>query len=272
MSKPLTKSSSQRKNIKNGAKGKVKANPNVVGKPIVDVETTPIVNALAVRPSTATAITKNDTTDQLQLKSIDVAAKARLMIIRDDESLISANALLIGVAQTRKDLENHRTALLKPFKDHIKNIEAKYFRSPLAVLDEADALMRRKVLDYRELQRQQAEKIRFEAEAKAQAAAEEAARLAEEGEEEEAAEAEAEATQQAIIAVQASAPARRMVVGDTQVSARKSWQFKIIDLGAIPDEYWEVNLSAIRGAIRSGIRSIPGVEIFEAEVLAVGGM
>jgi hypothetical protein len=46
-------------------------------------------------------------------------------------------------------------------------------------------------------------------------------------------------------------------------SARKEWQFKVVDTAKVPREYMSVNEQMIRAAVRGGARSIPGVEIFE---------
>jgi hypothetical protein len=46
-------------------------------------------------------------------------------------------------------------------------------------------------------------------------------------------------------------------------SLRKVWTWKLTDFGSVPDEYKVINDKAINQAVRTGIRNIPGVEIFE---------
>lgn len=46
-------------------------------------------------------------------------------------------------------------------------------------------------------------------------------------------------------------------------SARKTWDYRIIDPNQVPSAYMMVNEAAIKVAIKGGARKIPGVEIFE---------
>jgi len=48
---------------------------------------------------------------------------------------------------------------------------------------------------------------------------------------------------------------------------KKTWDFKVIDPLKIPREYLQVDLVAIRKAVKDGARVIPGVDIFETEVI-----
>lgn len=48
---------------------------------------------------------------------------------------------------------------------------------------------------------------------------------------------------------------------------KKTWDFNIIDPLKIPREYLQVDLVAIRKAVKEGARVIPGVSIFETEVV-----
>ena len=54
-------------------------------------------------------------------------------------------------------------------------------------------------------------------------------------------------------------------------AVQKRWTFKVLDLAQVPREYLELDQVAVNAAIRNGARDIPGLEIFQAEKLAVSG-
>lgn len=55
------------------------------------------------------------------------------------------------------------------------------------------------------------------------------------------------------------------------VSYREVWDFEITDASKVPDEYWELDLTAIGTAVRTnkGTVGIPGVRIFSTKVAVV---
>lgn len=52
------------------------------------------------------------------------------------------------------------------------------------------------------------------------------------------------------------------------VSERKNVTFEVVDPNAVPDEYWELNLKAIRAAVKAGA-VIPGVRVSVETTVAV---
>ena len=56
------------------------------------------------------------------------------------------------------------------------------------------------------------------------------------------------------------------------MTVKKSWDFEVENINLIPLEYIkrEIKGTAVREAIKNGVREIPGVRIFEKETLAVG--
>lgn len=53
------------------------------------------------------------------------------------------------------------------------------------------------------------------------------------------------------------------------ISAKKVWEFEVIDESKVPNEFKIVNEKAIRAAVKAGVRNIPGVKIYQTETLAV---
>ena len=58
-------------------------------------------------------------------------------------------------------------------------------------------------------------------------------------------------------------------IGNTQT--RKVWVFDVVDFSKLPDEYKMLNTVIIRDAIRSGVREIKGLKIFQEEQLSIVG-
>ncbi|MBF0336927.1 MAG: hypothetical protein HQL05_03770 [Nitrospirae bacterium] len=55
------------------------------------------------------------------------------------------------------------------------------------------------------------------------------------------------------------------------VSEREVWDFEVVDAKLVPDQYKTVNMTAIRGVVRSlkGATDIPGVKVFVEKQMAV---
>ncbi|WP_375447832.1 hypothetical protein [uncultured Fibrella sp.] len=57
--------------------------------------------------------------------------------------------------------------------------------------------------------------------------------------------------------------AAQVEVIDKPKGVRTKWAFKITDPSLVPNGYWLINEGAIKADIARGVRSIPGVEIYE---------
>ena len=58
-------------------------------------------------------------------------------------------------------------------------------------------------------------------------------------------------------------------VEDGKIYSKKSWSFEITDENKIPREYLEVDEVAIKDDIKNGMRTIPGVRVFETEEFVI---
>lgn len=209
-----------------------------------------------------------------------VKEKATGLVVADHASCSVANEMLLQISAARKALEEKRAFFVKPLEEHVKRIKALY-TDPLKGLDESDRMLRSKVLTFRaaEQARLDAERKKREAElARKQAEADEAARKAEkakgkraEAARETAAQAANAANEAALSVLAAPAPQRVMHAESGQVATRKAWDFEVVDAEKVPRLYLVVDEAALRKAVRSGLRDIPGVRIYEKETLSVGG-
>ena len=191
------------------------------------------------------------------------------VVIADSVTYEQAGAKLKELKQYTKTIKDNKTADLKPLKDGIKKLEDKY-NIPLALLAEADAIIRDKMNKYLndELKR------RAEAEAEAKRQAEELAlKQALELEEVKkqasnydpitarAMVSSLEDKQNQLINQTAKSEVVNLSTENNIVS--KVWDFELVDISAVPQEFIILNDKAVRQAIREGVREIKGLKIFQ---------
>jgi septal ring factor EnvC (AmiA/AmiB activator) len=160
---------------------------------------------------------------------------------------------------TLKELEDARTAAVKPLNDEVRTINAAY--KPLtSALEAGIDRLKAKIAAYR---------------AAARAAAEAAAKLAQEQRaalEQKAQEAAAAGLPipPIITEVPQAAPAKRVEGTIGTSSGRETWAFEVEDPAIVPRQYMVVDEKLIRAAVAVGVRAIPGVRIFQKETVVFG--
>ncbi len=199
---------------------------------------------------------------ELRTQADDIVAAANALVVADDKGMGNATELLGWIASAKKGFEGKRKMLVKPLNDHVKTINT-MFKEYTAPLEAADATLRGKVLSYR----QEQERIRREEEARLRklAEAEPARREKEAGET-----GTPPPPPMPLPQMERQATTTRGDFGT--VSAKKVWDFEIVDASAVPPEFLMVNEKAIRAAVKAGVRNIPGVNIFQKEELSVRGL
>ena len=235
-------------------------------------------------------------------------ARATALQVKDPETMAEATILLGMVNELEAAVETRRVALVKPLNDHVKYINGE-FKTIIDPLSRIDELLRGKILAFRrrtqeaidatrrkaDEDKRNAEEERRRAEAEHAKAAADRARADLDAEFAatplegqlalslakvagataiEAAQRAGAADARVVAATStlalAQPPPRVVSAGDHTVAARKRWTFEIIDAAQVPRDFLAINEKAIRIAVRTGAREIPGVRIFEAEELAVG--
>jgi len=187
----------------------------------------------------------------------DVSAlieKARAFTVKTAEDEMAAIEQAKGLKDALKDLEAQEDKLIGPAKAWTKQVQA--WARPLKdqVNTGIDAL-KMSVLIWRQNV------------AKAQAEAAEKARK--EREKKEAAAAKAGKPAPFIPPTPVIAPANTTRADGASGTVRKIRKFRIIDAAAIPREYMIPDEKKIGGLVRAGLESIPGVEIYEEDSLAI---
>ncbi len=197
----------------------------------------------------------------LRSEGVSLAEMAETLVVTE-ATMGDASDLLGWIAQNKKRLTEQRVSLVKPLNDHVKFINEQ-FKEWMDPLESADKAVRGKVLDYQREQNRIAAEAREAEEKRIRA---EQARLAKEAEA--ANEPLAPAPPPMPVTLPAAPPkTTRSALGTT--TTRKVWQHEITDADAIPREYLAVDEKKIAAVVRAGIRSIPGVRIFETDTLAV---
>ncbi len=197
----------------------------------------------------------------------DMEAQAQAIVITD-ETLAQANELGALASKTIKAIEKAQKdatgpawefkstvdRLAKGYKDRFESIK-KVCAGKIANFQEAKRLERAKA-------EEAARKAKEEAQAKldAQVAAENEKRRK-----------EAEATGQKAVEVPPIVLATPVIPEEPKVVRTeagsshqvKTWTFKVVDPAQVPREFLTVDESAIRRAVKDGMRNIAGVEIYE---------
>lgn len=198
---------------------------------------------------------------ELQREQNDVVTSVESMEIADQEGMERATGLLSMIARAKKSVEERRKFFTKPLNDQVSKINA-LFKELASPLEEADKALRQKMLDYK---REQDRLARAERERLRKLQEKEQKRL-----ERQAAKKGAPAppppppvpyaTEQTPITTRSEAGT---------VTAKKTWDFEIVDESKLPRQWLIPNEKAIRAAVKAGVRDIPGVRVFQREDLSV---
>jgi len=166
-------------------------------------------------------------------------------VLVDDAQNAEASEFVKKVKAVFKIIDDERTEITAPLREAEKWVNAQ-FKPVLARLSETEATLKKMIGAF-------AMKKQAEQRALAAAAAELAAKSV-----------TREAFVEALAMTQAAAP--QAVEG---VSVRKVWKFEILDERLVPRELCSVDLGKVRQAVAAGARDIPGVRVYEDQVVAV---
>lgn len=196
-------------------------------------------------------------TSALLAQSAAITEKAASIQVTDTISQADAVSFLGNVAKALKAVTERRRFFVDPLNAQVKAVNALFaeFTEPL---EQADKLVRGKVMTY-----QQQERLRAEAEkqaALAAAAVEDVPVPKVDGQLVNVGTGEV---------VEAAATTVRSF--DGSATFRERWTFEVTDPKAVPDAFKMVNEKAIGAAVRSGVREIPGVRIYSVQEMAVTG-
>ena len=210
----------------------------------------PIETALIqIRPDTDEKVVS------LYQEAVKLQQYAEARVIQSDGDIKVATDDLSIIAKLKKAIEEKRKEYVGPINEHLKavNDTFKNFAEPL---NQADSITRQKILDYRKEQ----ERIRREQERINQLRME-AARAE--------MELKGELTESVkVVEIAPEAPThyrtKSGILGKFMV---RKWE--LVDFNLVPGEYKMLNEVLIGKLVRSGIKTIPGIRIYEEETLRI---
>ena len=184
--------------------------------------------------------------------------KAKDLEIKDDTTNETATEMLAQVAGIIKDLDKHRKAVIAEPDRYVRDVNA-FVRRFKVKLDGIVKDLKGKVGTYAynlELVRREEERLMQEAADKKQK------------------ELDAQAKKADVEPVEMPkmvAPVKQDPVRTDSgtASTRMEWTYEITDFDKIPRQYLIINPPSVKLAIKSGIREVPGLRIFERPVVTV---
>ena len=190
----------------------------------------------------------------LYQEGVKLQQYAESRVIASIKDIKEATNDLSIIARLKKALEEKRVGYVAPINEHLKAVNA-FFKSFVEPLNQADAITRRKVLEYRAEQ----ERIRLEQE-RINRLREEAARAE--------MQLKGELTESVgLVQVRDEEPARYRTDSGTLGKAMV-WKFEVVDFSLLPNEYKLADMVKIRKVVTAEV-SIPGVKAWQEESLRV---
>lgn len=214
-------------------------------------------------------IERTETEVKIQSQSEIAIQKANALVVDSEEKLTLATDILDFIKKKFKQADAERSAIVKPFNDGVKAINAR-FKTITEPLAKAESDLKSKMLQYqRELERQRREVE----EAKRKEVEQYAKDIAEKQK------AEGDQAGAAILINQLQKAMQEpiqidKVRGSTGAvsTIRKNWTYKVVDIKALaqarPELVVEIS-SEVRKLINAGARDVPGLEIYQEESLSI---
>jgi len=195
----------------------------------------------------------------------EIILQADRAIIETEETYTRGGDLVKVLSNEKNKLETARKALVKPLNDHIKFINNE-FKKQTGILDEAVAIVKRKMIAWaneQERQRRIMEEERRKREEEA------ALKLAEAAQSQGMSTVADEVLNKAIEAPVTDTK-QRTVKGEygSTTSIRKIKKWRVIDRAKIPVKYLMVDREMVTHDMRDGIE-IPGIEYYDEPIVAV---
>ncbi|RJQ53413.1 MAG: hypothetical protein C4521_07725 [Actinobacteria bacterium] len=174
-----------------------------------------------------------------------------------DRAIAVATDMVGYIGDVLKRGEERKKFFVTPIKQQVKRIE-EWFAEQLKPLKEADALAREKWLKFK----QERKTIRLAEEVRLRQL-----------QEKEQAKLERQAAKKGLPAppplpIPVVAPDVTSVEGAFgAVGTRKTWTCRVVDFSQVPEEFKTLDTVKVNQAIRAGAREIPGLEIYQEEIV-----
>lgn len=195
--------------------------------------------------------------EPFRVKSGELEKKAVGLVVNSDGSQVTAVALAGEVKKASKKIEDARKGYVGPLNEHVREVNA-LAAEVRAPLERAEAALKKQLNAY--AAQQELDRRKAEEKARQEAAAEQ-----------ERLNAEAAAGVEAPVVPEVVMPETVSAVRTASGTAfmQGHWTFEVTDLSKVPAEFLMLDEKKIRAAIKTGTRSIPGLNIFEQKSVAI---
>lgn len=196
--------------------------------------------------------------NQAALAQIESEAEAivkksqEIVLIHDGEGERRATEFLVQIKLRLKEVDAAKAKLVKPIKDHVKQLEAEFKRIS-EPLERADELVRSAMTAYRNSEGFRAAQNEVK---QLEAQTMDAVRAGDMQAYQELAQAHGQAV--------AEAP-KKVETASGEARFRKVWRHEIADFAQLPAEYWVPDEKKIAAAVKSGV-PVPGVRAWQEDV------
>jgi len=232
-------------------------------------------------------------------KDIDTfVLKTKTLVIKTKEQMTGATEYLANIVARKKRIEVIRISYTQPLNETLRNINAD-FKKASAPLEESEGIVKSKMIEYRRVESERIEVKRKKEEEK-QRKQDEIRRKKERRQAEKEAKIAEKKLAKENLSKKKAADAQKIIDDEKQAKQdeldkqgeefvpevdikqentvhsesgaarmRKVWKFEIENEKQIPKAYLTVDEVKIRKAIKSGIREIAGVRIYEDEQVGI---
>lgn len=199
----------------------------------------------------------------IQETGTSLVKRAESFIITNDQQNLQATDILNELKKIMKDAKEKRDSIVKPL-DAAKKAADKLYKEITEPLEKAERYIKNLMGDYfqkKEAERRRLQAIEDERLKKAQAKYEVKAAKAEE---------KGVTLPPAPVATIVQAP-EKTVKAESGASSTVTmeWTYEILDENKVPEQYKRVHPPLINAAVKSGVRDIPGVRIFQQPKISV---
>lgn len=233
---------------------------------------------LGASPEAATDLLDQREADKLELFLCELAQVETDMptSVPDSITLHTVNDLIGRSAKAYKELEALRRARLMPLEAEVRSVN-ELFRPITTKLKGLEDAGKRLVIGWEQAEQarvarereaarllaEQAAREQAEAEARVAAAKSDKARAAAEAQ----ALAAAQRVDAALVTV-TQEPMRGVRSEHATTGVRYEWTVEVVDEALVPRQYLAVDMVRLRAAVKSGLREVPGCNVFERPVVA----
>ncbi len=185
----------------------------------------------------------------LHAEGLGLHAYAQTRNSQSVEDIALATDDLGLIAKLKKAIEQRRHEYVDPINAHLKAINDA-FKQLVAPLEAADAVTRKKIMDYKREEARKAAEIA------------EINRLRLEAARREAELNDGELSQPTALVEVPAAPPARVQATTADLGTAKVWKWELEEISKVPAEYLMIDATKVGKVVRAGVRDIPGIRIW----------